>query len=156
MNSQDLVIGLPSFDSITPPFCSKYAFGKSHRTHLPINTWSIRMHRPGLFFHVDISGPFQVQSYGGHYYFITYKDDHSSYCSHSLWRTRRLYYPYFWFFINYQRKKRNAPWSKLRTNNGRECWVPLHKECPKHYGHKGDLEWHLGLMPSLARGPKWS
>ena len=37
------------------------------------------MHKPGLFFHVDISGPFQVQSYSGHYYFITYKDDHNSY-----------------------------------------------------------------------------
>ena len=58
MSSQDLVSGLPSFEKTTPTLCSGYTFGKSHRTPFPINTDMKRMHKPGLFFHADIFGPF--------------------------------------------------------------------------------------------------
>lgn len=79
MSSLELVSGLPSFEKTTPLGCSGCAFGKSHHTPFPINTYMKRMHKLGLYFHADICSPFQVKSYGGHYYFITHKDDHSSY-----------------------------------------------------------------------------
>jgi hypothetical protein len=53
MSSQDLVLGLPSFESTTSYVCSGCAYGKSHRTPFPVNAERKRMHKPGLFFHAD-------------------------------------------------------------------------------------------------------
>jgi hypothetical protein len=96
------------------------------------------MHRPGLFFHVDISGLFQVQSYGGHYYFITYKDDHSNYRFAFFMKDKKAVFSMFQTFYKLTKKEAGRSMVKLRIDNGRECLVPLHEECPKHHGHKGN------------------
>ena len=120
MSTQDLVLGLPSFDSTTPLVCSGCAYGKSHRTPFPINTERKRMHKPGLFFHADISGPFQVQSYGGHYYFITYKDDHNSYRFVFFLKDKKDILSTFRTIYKQAKKETGRSMVKLRTDNGRE------------------------------------
>ena len=79
MSSQARVEGLPALSKPDSSLCVGCAHGKHHRGSFPVNTERKRVSRPGLFFHCDIPGPFQVLSHGGHSYFITFKDDHSSF-----------------------------------------------------------------------------
>ena len=76
------------------------------------------MHKPGLFFHADISGPFQVQSYGGHYYFVTYKDDHSSYRFVFFLKDRKHILSTFQTLYKQAKKETGRSMIKLRTDNG--------------------------------------
>jgi hypothetical protein len=134
MSSQDLVLGLPSFESTTSSVCSGCAYGKSHRTPFPVNADRKRMHKPGLFVHADISGPFQVQSYGGHYYFITYKDDHSSYRFVFFLKDKKNIMSTFQTLYKQAKKETGRSMIKLRTDNGREF---LSHDFQAYVQHKG-------------------
>jgi hypothetical protein len=134
MSSQDLVNGLPSFDKTIPPVCSGCAFGKSHRTSFPINTDMKRMHKHGLYFHANISGPFQVKSYGGHYYFITFKDDHSSYRFAFFMKDKKAVLSTFQTLYKLTKKETGRSMIKLRTDNGREF---LSNDFQAYLQHKG-------------------
>ena len=134
MSSQDLVHGLPSFDKTITTVCSGCAFGNIHRTPFPINTDRKRMHKPGLFFHADISGPFQVQSYGGNYYFITFKDDHSSYRFTFFMKDKKAVLSTFQTLYKLTKKETGRSMVKLRTDNGREF---LSEDFQAYVQHKG-------------------
>ena len=79
MSSRETVIGLPSFTKATPLVCTGCVHVKIHRRPFPVNTEQKRVALPGIFFHCDVVGPFQVPSLGGHSYFMTFKDDLSSF-----------------------------------------------------------------------------
>ena len=134
MNSQDLVSGLPSFDNITTRVCSGCASGKSHRTPFPINTERKSMHKPGLFFHADIFGHFQVQSYGGHYYLITRKNDHSSYRFAFFMKDKKVVLSTFQTLYKLTKKETGHSMVKLRTENGCEFFS---KDFQAYVQHKG-------------------
>ena len=85
MNTQERVAGLPQFSKVGSLLCATCAHGKYHRGAFPVNDEGKRVSKPSLFFHCDISGPFQVISHDDHSYFITFKDDHSSFCFDFFW-----------------------------------------------------------------------
>lgn len=92
------------------------------------------MHIPGLFFHVDIFGPFQVKPYGGHYYFITYKDDHSNYSFAFFMKDRKVVVSTFHTLYKSTKKGTGRSMVKLLTNNGHKF---LSKDCQAYVQHKG-------------------
>ena len=49
-----------------------------------------------------------------------------------------------WLASNTTNPKAHALVTKLLYTCIRDCRAPLHKECMKHHGHKGDLEVTLG------------
>ena len=79
MSNRETVVGLPSLRKALSPVCTVCIHGKLHPHSFPINQERKRVAFPGLFFHCDIAGTFQVPSLGWHSYFMTFKDDHSSF-----------------------------------------------------------------------------
>ena len=45
----------------------------------------------------------------------------------------------------------HATWNKVRVG---DCRAPLHEDCPKHHGHKGDPGVTLGTCGAIGNGPK--
>ena len=82
--------------------------------------WAKRVSTPGLFFHCDISGPFQVLSHGGHSYFITFKYDHSSFRFVFFMTNRSEALSKFKILYKLAKKKTGHSLSKLRSDSGRE------------------------------------
>lgn len=120
MSSQERVDGLPQLTKPVSPLCTGCIHGKHHRTVFSVNTERKRVPEPGLFFHCDISGPFQVQSHGGHSYFITFKDDHSSFRFVFFMADRTEVLTKFKILYKLAKKETGRSMSKLRTDNGRE------------------------------------
>ena len=120
MSNQDRVEGLPALSKSDSSLCVGCAHGKHHRGSFPVHAERKRVSKPGLFFHCDISGPFQVLSHGGHSYFITFKDDHSSFRFVFFMTTRSEALSKFKILYKLAKKETGHSLSKLRTDNGQE------------------------------------
>ena len=120
MSSQERVEGLPELTKTGSPLCTGCVHGKHHRAVFPINKERKRVSEPGSFFHCDISGPLQVQSHGGHSYFITFKDDHSSFRFVFFMVDRGEVLTKFKNLYKLAKKETGRSMSKLHTDNGRE------------------------------------
>jgi hypothetical protein len=120
MSTQERVEGLPALSKTDSPLCIGCAHGKHHRGAFPVNDERKRVSKPGLFFHCDISGAFQVLSQGGHSYFITFEDDHSSFRFVFFMVDRSEVLCKFKILYKLAKKETWHSMNKLRTNNGRE------------------------------------
>ena len=136
MSSWETVFSLPSFSKATPLVCTSCVHGKIHRRPFPVNTKRKHVALPGLFFHTDVVGPFQVPSLGGHFYFMTFKDDHSSFrfvflmpdCTAILFIFKSLY--------KLSKKEIGRSMVKLRTNNAKEFLSREFQDYIKHFEEK--------------------
>ena len=120
MSTQARVDGLPALSKPDSHICVGCMHGKHHRGAFPTHAKRKRVSTPGSFFHCDISGPFQVLSHGGHSYFITFKDDHSSFRFVFFMTNRSEALSKFKILYKLAKKETGHSMSKLRTNNGRE------------------------------------
>jgi transposase InsO family protein len=120
MSTQARVDGLPALSKLESPLCVGCVHGKHHRGAFPVHAERKRVSKPGLFFHCDISGPFQVLSHGGHSYFITFKDDHSSLRFVFFMTNRSKALSKLKILYKLAKKETGHSMSKLRTDNGRE------------------------------------
>ena len=93
-----------------------------------------RVSELGLFFHCDISRPFQVISYGGHSHSIAFKDDHSSFCFVFFMSDRTKVLCKFMSFYILAKKETGQSMTKLQTDNGHEFLV---EEFEDYIHHKG-------------------
>ena len=126
MSSRETVIGLPSFSKATSIICPGCVHGKIHRRPFPVNTERKRVALPSLFFHTDVAGPFQVPSLGGHSYFMTFKDDHSSFRFVFLLSDRTTILSVFKGLYKLSKKRLVGLWSSfaqtMRRNFSRESF----------------------------------
>ena len=120
MSTHDRVEGLPTLSKPASPLCVGCTHGKHHRGPFPVHAERKRVSTPGLFFHCDISGPFQVLSHGGHSYFITFIDDHSSFRFVFFMTNRSEALSKFKILYKLAKKKTGHSLSKLRSDSGRE------------------------------------
>jgi hypothetical protein len=134
MSTQERVAGLPELSKSESPLCAGCAHGKHHRGAFPVHAERKRVSEPGLFFHCDISGPFQVLSHGGHSYFITFKYDHSSFHFVFFMTNRSEALSKFKILYKLAKKETGHSMIKLRTDNGREF---LSKDFQDFIQHKG-------------------
>lgn len=134
MSTQQRVDGLPALSKTDSTPCAGCAHGKHHRGAFPVHDERTRVSKPGLFFHCDISGPFQVVSHGGHSYFITFKDDHSSFRFVFFMTDRSEVLGKFMSLYKLAKKQTGHSMTKLRTDNGREF---LSKDFQDFIQHKG-------------------
>ena len=136
----DVAVGLPSlkkgdFKSV----CRGCSHGKIHRTTFPMNTERKRACSPGQFFHSDISGPFQIPSFGGHRYFITFKDDHSSFRFIFFLKNRQDILASFKTLYHLVKCQTGVRISKLRTDNGSEYLSKVFQHFLSNKGIQHDL-----------------
>ena len=120
MSSRETVLGLPSFSKANPLVCTGCVHGKIHRRPFPVNPERKRVPLPGLFFHTDLVGPLQVPSLGGHSYFMTFKDDHSSFRFVFLLPDRKGILSVFKSLYKLSKKETGRSMVKLRTDNAKE------------------------------------
>ena len=120
MSTQERVNGIPALCTTASPLCTGCIHGKHHRGVFPVNSERKRVSAPGSFFHCDISGPFQVLSHGGHSYFMTFKDDHSSFRFVFFMVDRSEVFSKFKILYKLAKKETGHSMTKLRTDNGRE------------------------------------
>ena len=139
MSTQEAVLGLPSFSKTTSIVCPGCVHGKIHRTPFPVNTERKRVGFPGLFFHADVAGPFQVPSLGGHSYFMTFKDDHSSFRFVFLLSDRTTILSVFKNLYKLSKKETGRSMVKLRTDNAKEFLSGEFQDYIKQKGIRHEL-----------------
>ena len=120
MSHQERVDGLPELSKADNPLCVGCVHGKHHRGAFPVHAERKRVSYPGKFFHSDIFGPFQVLSHGGHSYFITFKDDHSSFRFVFFMTHRSEALSKFKILYKLAKKETGHSMTTLRSDNGRE------------------------------------
>ena len=120
MSTQERIAGLPDFSKDDSLLCAGYAHGKHHCGVFPMDAEGKRVLKPILFFHCDISGPFQVISHGGHSYFIMFTNDHSSFRFVFFMTDRSEVLYKFISLYKLAKKETCHSMTKLRTDNGRE------------------------------------
>jgi hypothetical protein len=120
MSSRETVLGLPSFSKASSIVCPSCVHGKIHRRPFSVNTERKRVALPGLFFHTDVAGPFQVPSLGGHSYFMTFKDDHSSFRFVFLLPDRTTIMSVYKSLYKLSKKETGRSMVKLRADNAKE------------------------------------
>ena len=134
MSSRETVLGLPSFGKANSLVCTGCVHGKIHRRLFLVNTERKRVALPGLFFHTDVASPFQVPSLGGHSYFMTFKNDHSSFRFVFLLPDRTAILSVFKSLHKLSKKEASRSMVKLRTDNVKEF---LSREFQDYIKQKG-------------------
>jgi hypothetical protein len=139
MSRRETVVGLPSFSKATSLVCPGCIHGKIHRRPFPVNPERKRVALPGLFFHTDLVGPLQIPSLGGHSYFMTFKDDHSSYRFVFLLPDRKGVLSVFKSLYKLSKKETGRSMVKLRTNNAKEFLSADFQDFIKQKGIRHEL-----------------
>ena len=139
MSSRETVFGLPSFSKATSLVCPGCVHGKIHRRPFPVNPERKRVALRGLFFHTDLVGPLQVPSLGGHSYFMTFKDDHSSFRFVFLLPDRKGVLSVFKSLYKLSKKETGRSMVKLRTDNAKEFLSGEFQDFIKQKGIRHEL-----------------
>ena len=139
MSSRETVFGLPSFSKATSLVCPGCVHGKIHRRPFPVNPERKHVALPGLFFHTDLVGPLQVPSLGGHSYFMTFKDDHSSFRFVFFLPDRKGVLSVFKSLYKLSKKETGRSMVKLRTDNAKEFLSGEFQDFIKQKGIRHEL-----------------
>lgn len=100
-------------------FCESCQLGKAHR--LPFKKVSEKVETEiGEVMHTDVCGPMSTESPGGSRYFLTFKDDASSYRHVYFMRHKSEVFEKFKVFEKLIRNKFGRSIKILRSDNGRE------------------------------------
>ena len=139
ISSGETILGLLSFSTANSLVCTGCVHGKIHRRLFPVNPERKRVALPGIFFHIDLAGPFQVPSLGGHSYFMTFKDDHSSFRFVFLLPDRTGILYVFKNLYKLSRKEVGQSMVKLRTDNAKEFLSREFQDFIKQKGIRHEL-----------------
>ena len=74
LQKKDMVIGLPTLESIEKHACEGCILGKMHRASFPKDNHTHTTRKLQLV-HSDVCGPIRTPSFGKHTYFVTFIDD---------------------------------------------------------------------------------
>ena len=74
LQKKDMVIGLPTLESIEKHACEGCILGKMHRASFPKDSHTHTTRKLQLV-HSDVCGPVKTPSFGKHVYFVTFIDD---------------------------------------------------------------------------------
>ena len=129
LTSQNMVCGLPKVQAPKEEVCKGCALGKHTRSKFPKDAaW--RASYPLQLVHLDICGPMQNKSWGGHRYFLTFIDDFSRLCWVYFLQTKDQVFACFQDFKNDSEKQSGFVVKCLRTDNGGEfCSIEFLQFC---------------------------
>lgn len=93
---------------------------KGKQTRLPFSDEGSRATTLLELVHSDVCGPIQVQSFGGHRYFVTFIDDYSRRVFVYVMKNKNEVFECFKIFKKYAENQTGFTLKKLRSDNGKE------------------------------------
>ncbi|GAA0173869.1 hypothetical protein LIER_41612 [Lithospermum erythrorhizon] len=127
-----MVYGLPEINEPNQ-LCEACVKGKQHRQNFPIGKlWKAR--RPLEIVHTDIAGPFDITSFGGNRYYITFIDDFSRKSRVYILKEKAKALDKFKEFKEMVEKESGQYLKILRSDRGEEYTSNLFKSLCKTHG----------------------